>query len=242
MLRRIVALIVALVLLCPTALPRPVMAQVAPFCAPGQRPAFEGDFVSLEQTLLELMGEPIECEHEDPQTGKRLQRTTTGEAYYEPLTGTPTFHDGRQWWAQTPKGTAYWTREQIGETVIPYIGTWSRHGLSVFIREDGEMTMVWRTYQWCGPNVTPPCDTIDDEGVITAGGYDSGVFHTFQLPTAYGTLDRPYGATDADVSITLLAYGMAELTTAASPAIVLCGPRFFDLAPPSVLAEYPCGA
>jgi len=57
------------------------------------------------------MGEPVECEHMDSQTGDSLQRTTTGSAYQRKGSNTPTFTNGRESWALTSSGVAYWMGE-----------------------------------------------------------------------------------------------------------------------------------
>lgn len=143
----------------------------------------------------------------------------------------------------TAKAAVYWERDKAGETVIPYIGGWARHGLGVFVREDGEVVITWRTYQWCGPNVTGPCDQIDEAGTITPGGRLTGVLHTFDLPHADGTLDLP---ADSPISssfrLSLLPDGLAELQIGDAVPEILCGPRFADLAPLAVREQYPCGA
>ena len=86
----------------------PPDADAAPFCAPGQRPEFVLGFAALEQQLGPTMGEPVECEHADPDGGAVLQRTTTGLAVYDGRTNLASFTDGWRSWALTPRGLVAW--------------------------------------------------------------------------------------------------------------------------------------
>ena len=87
----------------------------APFCQAGQGPAFLQGFGTLKAELGGAMGEPVECEHADPDSGDVLQRTTTGLAYYRPALNLPMFTNGVEHWALTPRGLLYWQ----GESVLP---------------------------------------------------------------------------------------------------------------------------
>ncbi len=94
-------------LLTVTALAAPIRA--APdFCAPGETPQFRFGFAFLSSRLGQTMGEPIECEHGNPENGDTLQKTTTGLAFYRSYTNTPTFTDGWNHWAWTSSGLVYW--------------------------------------------------------------------------------------------------------------------------------------
>lgn len=86
----------------------PAQTDGAPFCEPGQEPAFSFGFAELKALLGDRMGEPIECEHVDPAAGDIHQATTTGLAYYRRATNTPTFTDGWRRWALTPRGLQTW--------------------------------------------------------------------------------------------------------------------------------------
>ena len=41
------------------------LAQSAPFCAPGTEPRFSNGFAALKTSLGPVMGEAVECEHND---------------------------------------------------------------------------------------------------------------------------------------------------------------------------------
>ena len=85
----------------------------APFCASGQDPEFLFGFAHLKSLLGDSMGEPVECEHANPQNEDALQQTTTGLAFYRNATNTPTFTDGWNHWAWTADGLDYWTGSSI---------------------------------------------------------------------------------------------------------------------------------
>jgi hypothetical protein len=74
-------------------------AAPAPYCNPGQVPAFALGLSSLKQRLGETMGAPLECEHPASGDGDTLQQTTTN---------TVSFTDGWRHWAITPSGFAQW--------------------------------------------------------------------------------------------------------------------------------------
>lgn len=80
----------------------------APFCAQGQAPQFALGFAQLRGHIGEVMGQPVECEHANPENGDSLQRTTTGLAVYRKESGTVTFTDGWRHWALTPSGLVTW--------------------------------------------------------------------------------------------------------------------------------------
>ena len=61
------------------------------------------------------MGEPLECEHGNPDNGDTLQQTTTGLAFYRQYTSTPTFTNGWDHWAWTASGLVYW----VGNSIDP---------------------------------------------------------------------------------------------------------------------------
>src|SRR6185295_9347749 len=110
------ALLAALIGL-PALLAAPVQAQPpgAPFCAPGQPPAFVFGIAALRDRLGQAMGSPLECEHTDPQSGDAVQHTTTGLAYYRPSINTAIFTDGESHWALSEGTVLLWR----GPSVTP---------------------------------------------------------------------------------------------------------------------------
>jgi len=50
-----------------------------------------------------------------------------------------------------------------------FAGSWYHHGIGVDIAADGSGTMIWRTYQWCNEDPTPPCDGIEGNMIIDGG-------------------------------------------------------------------------
>ena len=100
------------IVLTPTLTPTPT-STAAPFCAPGQEPEFVFGFAFLKSLLGDIMGEPLECEHANPENGDTLQQTTTGLSFYRKSTNTPTFTDGWNHWAWTIDGLVTWTGDAI---------------------------------------------------------------------------------------------------------------------------------
>ena len=101
------SLLLALLLLFPAS------ALAAPFCGPGETPQFRFGFAHLKSLLGETMGQPIECEHANPENGDTLQQTSTGLSFYRKATNTPTFTDGWTHWAWTAQGLVTWTGSDI---------------------------------------------------------------------------------------------------------------------------------
>lgn len=101
----------------PTAVPKPAptVAPTAPFCAAGRAPEFVLGFADLKAAVGAPMGEPIECEHTNPENGDTLQQTTTGLAIYSREQGLVMFTDGWKRWALGPSGVIHWE----GESEVP---------------------------------------------------------------------------------------------------------------------------
>jgi hypothetical protein len=83
-------------------------APTAPYCQPGQTPAFANGFAALKQQIGSAMGNPTECEHAASGIGNTVQQTTAGLAAYNSLTNTDTFTDGWHHWALTSTGLVAW--------------------------------------------------------------------------------------------------------------------------------------
>jgi hypothetical protein len=83
-------------------------APTAPFCEPGQVPAFAAGLSGLKLQLGDTMGTPVECEHAVSPIGDTIQQTTTGLAVFNKLTNTVSFTDGWRHWAITPRGSVAW--------------------------------------------------------------------------------------------------------------------------------------
>lgn len=110
-----VLLSVAVAVLASAAWPtaRSAAQPTAPFCRPGVQPSFVFGFRALADAIGDTMGEPLECEHANPENGDTLQRTTTGLAFYRKATNTPTFTDGFRHWALTTAGLVFWTGLEV---------------------------------------------------------------------------------------------------------------------------------
>jgi hypothetical protein len=99
----------------------------ASYCATDTEPRFQLGFAALKARLGDIMGEPIECEHGEPDNGDSVQRTTTGLAYFRRSTSTVAFTDGKRHWALGATDVLTWdsdaveppTRMAAAEAVIP---------------------------------------------------------------------------------------------------------------------------
>ncbi len=89
------------------------VVRAADYCGSGETPQFRFGFAHLKSLLGPTMGEPLECEHGNPENGDTLQQTTTGLSFYRKSTNTPTFTDGWTHWAWTADGLVTWTGDSI---------------------------------------------------------------------------------------------------------------------------------
>ncbi|HJO08190.1 MAG TPA: hypothetical protein QGG37_12735, partial [Chloroflexota bacterium] len=87
----------------------PNTALASNYCGAGEMPEFRYGFAHLKTLLGATMGEPIECEHANPENGDTLQQTTTGLAYYRAATNVAAFTDGALHRAWTERGLVTWT-------------------------------------------------------------------------------------------------------------------------------------
>ncbi len=85
---------------------------LAPHCPPGKQVQFVLGFAELKRELGDIMGDPVECEHVNPENGDTVQQTTSGLAVFRKRDGQLAFTDGWQHWARTPDGIATWTGDQ----------------------------------------------------------------------------------------------------------------------------------
>jgi hypothetical protein len=112
--RRIAAMAVSVIsVTAAPAIASPAAGQSAEFCASDQSPRFKFGFAALRASVGDAMGEPIECEHANPENGDTLQHTTHGLSFYRKSTNTPTFTDGFHHWALTVDGLVSWTGSSI---------------------------------------------------------------------------------------------------------------------------------
>jgi hypothetical protein len=83
--------------------------QPMPQCQAGQWPEFNFGFAALHLDLGASMGDAVECEHATNSVGDTDQQTSAGLAHYDHVSNTPSFHQGGDNWALTPKGLVFWT-------------------------------------------------------------------------------------------------------------------------------------
>ncbi|MCC7370889.1 MAG: hypothetical protein IT306_20920 [Chloroflexi bacterium] len=90
-----------------------VLAQGAPFCAPGQPARFVFAIAALKERLGAPMGDPAECEHVDAASGDTVQRTSTGLAYYRPSLTLAIFTNGNTHWALVNGQLMLWRNSSV---------------------------------------------------------------------------------------------------------------------------------
>jgi hypothetical protein len=95
------------------ATPAPALAQAAPFCPPGQAAQFGASFAELKLRLGARMGDPLECQHTDPDSGGTLQHTTSGLAYDRSGASEPAFTNGWEHYALMGNDVLLWRNEAI---------------------------------------------------------------------------------------------------------------------------------
>lgn len=98
----------------PATEPAPVVVapEEAPFCNPGETPAFGLGLAELKAQLGDTMGTPVECLHGSSTAGDAVQRTTTGLAAYNKASDTLTFTDGWRHWALRSGSVLSWEGTQ----------------------------------------------------------------------------------------------------------------------------------
>ena len=98
------------------------------------------------------MGEAIECEHANPQTGDTLQQTTTGLAFYCKSTNIPTFTNGWEHWGWTVDGLVFWPGESIDPPGVVSPAPTPPPSSTPTIRAEGRRLNFWGF----------PCDALSD--------------------------------------------------------------------------------
>jgi hypothetical protein len=121
---------------------------------------------------------------------------------------------------------------------------WWRHGFNLDVKSSGVGEASWRTYRWCNVDPRPPCDRTEGNQIVS-GGRASIVMFRVDGASAYGQVvstNDPAVVSLGSISLTLLPYGMAQLSLGTLNSIILCGPDFALEAPPEIVRTYPCGA
>lgn len=124
--------------------------------------------------------------------------------------------------------------QSVSSTSVPdlsaFAGRWIAHGQYLDFSSNGRAKYIARAYQWCGPGVPPPCDTIQNN-TIFSGITEDMLFTHVAGKTAYGTITASSaGNTGRSVSFALDANDTAILTEGGHSAVLLCGPKALALA------------
>ena len=107
-----------------------------------------------------------------------------------------------------------------------FVGTWFGHGRVLIFSSNGRAKYIARAYKWCGPGVSPPCDSFQKNNIIN-GIHEEMLFNSVASKTAYGTITASnVSKAGLAVSLSLDVHDTATLTNGENPAnILLCGPN-----------------
>ncbi len=106
-----------------------------------------------------------------------------------------------------------------------FTGTWIAHGRALTFSPNGRAQYVARVYRWCGPGVSPPCDTVQNHDILS-GITESMLFTRVIGKTAYGTvIASTVGNAGRSASFALHANDTATLTEGRLAVGLLCGPH-----------------
>jgi len=106
-----------------------------------------------------------------------------------------------------------------------FVGAWHAHAASLTFASNGHAQYLARTYQWCGPGVSPPCDSIQGN-LIVPGINEQILFIRTSGSSAYGTvLSSTAGDTGQPITLTLRPNNTVMLSDNTIQSDVLCGPR-----------------
>ncbi len=85
-----------------------------------------------------------------------------------------------------------------------FVGTWYNRYGTLTIASNGRAKYVARVFTWCGPAVTPPCDSMENNLIIPGIHLNMQFVHTTKS-VAHGTvLDGNTEEAGSPVSLTLL--------------------------------------
>ena len=106
-----------------------------------------------------------------------------------------------------------------------FTGIWIAHGRALTFSPNGRAQYVARAYRWCGPGVSPPCDTVKNHDIMS-GITESMLFTHVIGKTTYGTvIASTVGNAGRSASFTVNANDTAILTEGGHAVGLLCGPH-----------------
>lgn len=110
--------------------------------------------------------------------------------------------------------------------MTPFVGVWIRHSAGLTVTKDGNATFIERVYRWCGPDVTPPCDSWQGDTIIS-GNRETMRFTRTDSTTAYGTILSSTSGRQGR-AVTLMRTSQDTVTLATDDprdTRILCGPH-----------------
>ncbi|HVU66218.1 MAG TPA: hypothetical protein VHD63_03775 [Ktedonobacteraceae bacterium] len=127
---------------------------------------------------------------------------------------------------QYPSTTTTTTTTATAADFSKFAGQWVAHSAFLIISPDGSANFGARTYNWCGPDVPQPCDSLS--GNQLRYGYHARIeLSNVRDSVAYGTVTESNQQPDnVDTTVTLT-LGPADTLIYSNNGSVLflCGPR-----------------
>jgi hypothetical protein len=132
-------------------------------------------------------------------------------------------------------------------TLERFAGPWGAHGAALHVNVQAHSAEIsMRTYAWCGPGVSSPCDRITNHGIVA--GLDVRLTITaLRGDTAIGSVVGSTNLRDLPlrsyVGLVLLPHGRLYIDDPRDVVSrVLCGPGSLSARPPAFPAVALCGA
>jgi hypothetical protein len=85
-----------------------------------------------------------------------------------------------------------------------FVGTWYNRYGTLTIEPNGHAKYIARVFTWCGPAVTPPCDSMENNLIIPGIHLNMIFAHTTKSMANGTVLDGNTEAVGSPVSLTLL--------------------------------------
>jgi hypothetical protein len=103
----------------------------------------------------------------------------------------------------------------------PFVGQWYAHWGALTVNPDGHAKLIARTYQWCGPDVSPPCDSLQGNTIVP-GINEEMEFTSVAGSTAHGKIvSSTAKKTGQPVTLSINSNDTVELSGQGE----LCGPK-----------------
>jgi len=116
--------------------------------------------------------------------------------------------------------------ETFTSQVVPFVGTWSTHGIGITINSTGAGTGGWRTYNFCS-NSPPPCDSETSNNIIDGGAATFTIQSVSPSTVAHATSssNEPTTFPSGEIDLSLISNDELVVTSPSTRVnVTLCGP------------------